>query len=305
MVNKVTQLFLIIALSMPVFLKAKQVNQEVFRFDTPWLGVMLADVSKKKLEGMGLKNGVKISKVYNGSPADKAGLEMNDIIITFDGEKVHSPKDLKNSVKMKKVNDKVDLEYFRDGKTNLITVTIEKRKPPKVFMQKAPQVFKKKIHHSKNSVFLGVKVEELTDQLREFFNVSDGLGVLIAEVVEDSPAEKAGLKAGDVITKIEDREIENYHDLIRGLNYFDPDDEVEVFFVRDKSNNSVEVKLAEPQDKFEKMKWFHGEDFMHDFDIDIEKFEDIDIDEEELEIKMDEMDKKIKIKKEIQIKDEA
>jgi len=209
MVNKVTKLFVLLALSIPLFLNASQVMQKSFRFDTPWLGVMLADVSDKKLEDLGLENGVRISKVFDGSPADKAGLKADDIVITFDGEKVNNPKDLSSSVKMKKVNDEVDLEYFRDGKTNSATLTIEKRKSPQVFMKKAPKVFKKKIHHSKNSVFLGVKVEKLTDQLREYFNVSDGLGVLVAEVVEESPAEKAGLKAGDVITKIEEREVKN------------------------------------------------------------------------------------------------
>jgi len=301
MIYNVTKLFLIFSLSLPAFLNAKQVQQKVFRFDTPWIGVMLADVSNKKLEDMGLKNGVKISKVYDGSPADKAGLDTDDIIITFDGEKVYSPKDLSSSVKMKKVNDELELEYFRNGKTNSTTITIEKRKSPQVFMNKAPQVFKKKIHHSKNSVFLGVKVEELTDQLREYFDVSDGLGVLVAEVVDDSPAKKAGLKAGDVITKIEDREVKNYHDLIRGLNYFDPNDEVEVFLVRNKSKESVDVKLAEPQNKFEKMMWIDGEDIMQDFDF----HELDDIDEEEIELKLDKLDKKIKIKKEIEIKEEA
>lgn len=299
----VTKSILVLLISIPVFLNAAQVKQKVFRFDTPWLGIMLADVSDKMLEENGLENGVRISMVYDNSPADKAGLKIDDIVVTFDGESISSSKNLSSSVKMKKVNDEVDLEYFRNGKVNSTTVKIEKRKSPQVFMKKAPQVIKKKISHSKNSVFLGVKVEELTDQLREYFDVSDGLGVLIAEVVKDSPAEKAGLKAGDVITKIEDREVKDYHDLIRGLNYFDPNDEVEVFFVRDKSKKSIDVILAEPQDKFKKMMWIDGEDFMHDFDIDIEGLEDIN--EEEIEMKLDELDKKIKIKKEIRVKEEA
>ena len=303
MVNKVTRLFVLLALSAPIFLNASQVNQKVFRFDTPWLGVIPAEVSEKKLEDIGLKNGVKISKVYDGSPAGKAGLKAGDIIITFDDEKVNSPKDLSSSVKMKKVNDEVDLEYFRDGKTNSVTVKIEKRKSPQVFTKKAPQVFKKKIHNSTNSVFLGVKVEELTDQLREYFDVTDDLGVLVSEVVEDSPAEKAGLKAGDVITKIKEREVRDYHDLIRGLNYFDPNDEVEIFYVRDKSKKSVEVKLGEPQNKLEKMIWFDGEDLMHDLDIDIEKIEDIY--EGEIDMKLDGENKIIKIEKKVEVEDEA
>ena len=303
MKSRVTILFLILALSMPILLNAAQTKQKVFRFDTPWLGVEISDVSEKSLKNMGLDNGIIITKVYDKSPAAKANLEMDDIIVTFDGEKVKNLKDLRSLVKMKKVNEEVELEYFRDGKMNSTNVKIEKRKSPQIFMNKKPHIIKEKFHHSKNSVFLGVKVESLTDQLREYFDVSDGLGLLISEVVKDSPAQKAGLKAGDVITKVEDREVKNYKDLIRGLNYFDPNDEVEIYFVRDKSKKSVDVTLAEPQDKFEKMMWIDDNEFMHDFDIDIHELEDID--ENEIEMKLDELDKKIKIKKEIRVKNEV
>ena len=303
MTNYVTKFVFVLLFSIPVFLNAAQVKQKGFRFDTPWLGVMLSDLSEKTLKNMELDNGVKISKVYKDSPADKAGLEIDDIVVSFDGEKISSPKDLSQQVKMKKINDAIELEYFRNGKMNTTRVTIEKRKSPQLFMQKKPHIFKRKFHHSQNSVFLGVKIEALTDQLRKYFDVSDGLGVLVSEVVEDSPAEKAGIKAGDVITKVEDREVKNYRDLIRGLNYFDPNDEVEIYFVRDKSKKSVEVILAEPANKFEKMMWMDDNDFMHDFDIDLHEIEEFD--GSEIELKLDELDKKIKIRKEIRVKDEV
>ena len=299
MTGKFTKFFVLIAFVLPILLSAAQTQQKVFRFDTPWLGVMLADVSDQQLEEMGLDNGVQISKVFKGSPADKSGLKMNDIIVTFDGEKVYSPKDLSSAVKMKKVNEEVELSYFRDGKTKTAKLTIERRKSPEVFMPKKPHIIKKKMVHSTNSVYLGVKVEELTDQLRKYFNVSDGLGVLVAEVLKDSPAEKAGLKAGDVITKIEEREVKNYKDLIRGLNYFDPNDEVEIYFVRDKGKKSLDVKLAEPNDDAEKMMWIDDEDFIHDF------HELHDFDKDEIEMQLDGLDKTIEIKKEIRNQDEV
>lgn len=303
--NYVTKFIFVLLISLPIFLNAAQVKQKGFRFDTPWLGVMLEEVSTESLKKMDLSNGVKITNVFENSPADKAGLEKGDIVITFDGEKVSNPKELSSQVKMKKENDKVDLEYYRNGKTNSSTVTIEKRKSPQVFMPKKPHILKKKIHHSQNSVFLGVKVESLTEQLRKYFDVSDGMGVLVSEVLKDSPAEKAGLKAGDVITKVEDREVKNYNDLIRGLNYFDPNDEVDIYFVRDKSKKSVEVILAKPENRFEKMMWIDDNDFMHDFDFDFHELNDKDIDEDEIEINMDGLDKTIKIEKEIIGKDEV
>ena len=266
MASKVTKLFIVLAMSLPIFLSAAQTEQKVFRFDTPWLGVEIRDVSEKTLKNMGLYNGVRIAKVYDNSPAQKSKLEIDDIVVSFDGEKVKSPKDLSSAVKMKKANDEVELEYYSDGKMTSTNVKIEKRKSPQIFMNKKPHMIKKKIHHAQNSVFLGVKVESLTDQLREYFEVSDGLGVLVSEVVKESPAEKAGLKAGDVITKIEDREVKDYKDLIRGLNYFDPNDEVEIYFVRDKSKKSVDVTLAEPEIKTMELMWRDGDDKMDEID---------------------------------------
>jgi C-terminal processing protease CtpA/Prc len=267
MSKKFTNIFIMMAITIPFLLNAAQTEQKVFK----------------------------------DGPADKAGLEMNDIVISFDGEKVYSPKDLSSAVRMKKVNSEVELQYYRDGETKTTKVTIERRKSPEVFMQKPARVMKQKMFRTDNSVFLGVKVENLSDQLREYFQVSEGLGVLVSEVIEDSPAHKAGLKAGDVITKIADRDVKNYRDLIRGLNYFDPEDEVVIYYIRDKKDKSVKVTLAEPQDKFEKILWIDDADVIHDFDF--HKFHDFD--EDEIEMKLDGLDKKIEIEKEIRNQDEV
>jgi len=70
-------------------------------------------------------------------------------------------------------------------------------------------------------------------------------GALIEKVIEESPAEKAGLKAGDVIIQINDREIKDYEDLIRTLNYYNPDEKVKVKYSRKGKENTVEVVLGE------------------------------------------------------------
>lgn len=302
MTSKLIKFVLILIIALPVFPGAAQTKQKIFRFDTPWLGVEIDKVSEKILKDMGLNNGVIIEKVYKNSPAEKAGLESDDIIVSYDGEKVASPDELSDMVKMEKAGDEVELEYFRNGKMNSTKVKIEKRKSPQIFMNKKPYMMKKKFHPAKNSVFLGVRVEPLTDQLRDYFNVSEGLGVLVSEVLEDSPAEKAGIKAGDVITKIEQREVQNYHDLLRGLNYFDPNDKVEIYFVRNKSKKSLKVVLAEPESNIEKILRIDDDDDIIDLDIKIEKLKGID--ENELELNPDAFEKKVKISKEIKEKNE-
>ena len=99
-----------------------------------------------------------------------------------------------------------------------------------------------KSFHKKGG-YLGIQVKELSDQLQSYFEVP--YGVLIEEVMKDSPAEKAGLKAGDVITSINDRRIEDSEDLIRTINYFNPEEEVDVVFYRKGAKKEVTALLDE------------------------------------------------------------
>lgn len=90
--------------------------------------------------------------------------------------------------------------------------------------------------------YLGVQVKDLSDQLQEYFEVKNG--VLVEEVMKDSPAEKAGLKAGDVIVSINDRKLEDYHDLIRTVNFYNPEEKVTVSYVRKGDTEETKVVLG-------------------------------------------------------------
>ena len=159
--------------------------------------------------------------------------------------------------------------------------------------------------------WLGVKTESLNDQLREYFAAPVDLGVLVKEVIKDSPAENVGLKAGDVIIKVADRDIENARDLVRSINYYDPDEVVEITVIREKKEKRFKVKLGETRSS-QNFHFYGIEDDLievQEFDFavpDIEMHHDIDvqIDTESIEDindKIDKIDKDIKIKK-IQIK---
>ena len=96
----------------------------------------------------------------------------------------------------------------------------------------------------------------MSDQLKEFFKVE--YGVLVEKVLEKTPAEKAGLKAGDVIMKINDKKIEDYSDLVRRLNYYDPKDEVTVEFSRKEKIKKIDVVLAEKSGRKYEFKKYKG-----------------------------------------------
>jgi len=93
--------------------------------------------------------------------------------------------------------------------------------------------------------YLGVRGSDLSDQLKEYFEVKQG--ILVEEVVEDSPAEKAGMKAGDVIYRINDRDIRDFGDLMRTINYYDPDEQITVYYVRKGKKGSVKVTLGKKE----------------------------------------------------------
>jgi C-terminal processing protease CtpA/Prc len=90
---------------------------------------------------------------------------------------------------------------------------------------------------------LGVRVENLSADLGSYFGVADGKGVLVLQVFKDTPAEKAGLKAGDVITKAGDRKVEDSDDLVSALR--DADKKVTLTVMRQKSSRTIESELRE------------------------------------------------------------
>jgi Do/DeqQ family serine protease len=102
-------------------------NGQVIR---PWLGVYLQPITKELADYFGLKNtdGVIVSSVAPGGPAEKAGLQRGDVILEFNKKPVKSQDDLVNLVQKTKVGDKIVLVVFRDGSSNFVEVTIEAKK---------------------------------------------------------------------------------------------------------------------------------------------------------------------------------
>ena len=184
--------------------------------ERPWLGVQVEDISEKMLKNLNLDHGIRVSKVIKDSPAEKAGLEKDDIILTFDGNDVVDVSDLISMVRKSEAESEVNIEYFREGKIKEVTAHLAVNDMKNIFRWQQKFPHKQSFKMSKGA-WLGVKTDNLSDQLREFFETPEDLGVLVNEVVEDSPAEKAGLKAGDIIIRVADRDIRNTRDLARSI----------------------------------------------------------------------------------------
>ena len=219
------------------------------------IGVRISD----RTEG-----GVVIDEVVTDSPAEKAGLKQSDVIVEYDGERVRSARQFSRLVQETPAGREIRMAVTRDGQRRDVQVTPDERRgdvmisgdfdhfgdymrdfgrdlgslgdrlAPFDFDFGTPLVSGRR---------LGVDTEELTSQLADFFGAKDG--VLVTAVAEGSPASRAGLKAGDVITSINGSQVSNREDLLRGLRNATSED-VHIGIVRDKKESSITAKVEPP-----------------------------------------------------------
>lgn len=244
-----------------------------------YLGVQTIDVTKENYSrfGLGEVRGVAVDKVLKDSPAEKAGLQNGDVIVGFDGESVTSVRKLTRLIGEVAPDHKVSITVLRNGSERNVEVTLGKRDmnfdasgyfggefpsgnfptlPPMMTIPRVPSMPLPPIGND-GGVFvwrsgatrqLGVIVTNLNKQLGDYFGVADGKGLLINDVRTDSPAAKAGLKAGDVIVEIDGKKVENNADLIKVVNE-KKEGSVSVTVIRDKNRQVFTVEPNKADEK--------------------------------------------------------
>jgi membrane-associated protease RseP (regulator of RpoE activity) len=226
-----------------------------------WLGVQLDDVDAQKMKTLKLASeaGAVVTSVEANSPAAKAGVEKDDVILSFGGERVRSIAQLRRLVRETPPERTVSVEMSRGGRTRTLNIKMEARQGfpagESLGMGRGPENFN--IHVPAISVpemnfnfdwdapRLGVEAEPLTSQLGSYFGVKDGKGVLVREVVAGSAAEKSGLKAGDCIVRVDEKEIATVHDLHDAVRAGSTRDHT-VTVIRDRHEQSFNVHFPEP-----------------------------------------------------------
>ena len=186
-----------------------------------WMGVYTQSVDKELAKAFKLNSerGVVVNEIVSESPADKAGLKEEDVILSANGSKVDSPEDLGDLVDNAKPGDKMSLDVVRGGHEIQVVVTLGDRSdnPDRGYSVMQPPKSGRSWAFNFNGYdqgsFIGVQLTDLTPQLGDYFGIEDGNGVLINEVDKDSPADKAGLKAGDVIVAVDDEKVSDSRDL--------------------------------------------------------------------------------------------
>jgi serine protease Do len=253
-----------------------------------FLGVTTESVTREtqgRYNLSGEPRGVAVLSVAAGSPAAKAGLQKGDVILRFDGETVSSVQKLQRLISEAAPEHATRLTISRNGAEQDVSVTLARREEfPRVqgfkfggpgeefqlgegwpkdngaWQKQMDELHQKldKLPQQGNSFVLfgnsrriGVTTTPLTAQLADYFGIAGRTGMLVTSVAENSPAAKAGLRAGDIITDVDGEKISATGDLVRALGRRDEGD-VTLNVTRDKQTRTVKVtpERAQPSTLF-------------------------------------------------------
>lgn len=248
---------------------------EVFSGSGGRLGVSVADVEPSDAKGT---TGVVIDSVEPESPAEKAGLRKGDVVVEFDGERVRSVRQFSRLVSETPAGRQVAAAVMRDGQRVSLNVTPRESGSFRIFGDDAwraidevreraraippiparpatpptPRAPRAPRPPSIDGFWLlgnqlGVTVDELSDQLREYFAAKNG--VLVTSVTEDSAAAKAGVKAGDVIVSLNGSIVNDAGELRQRTQRLDSGDEFTLEIVRDKRTMTLKGKAEQTRSR--------------------------------------------------------
>lgn len=228
-----------------------------------YMGVDITDVTAERLSALKLKDerGVEVTMVDQDAPAGKAGLREHDVILTMNGTTVESGAQLRRMIRETPAGRVVTLGVSRDGRPLTLKVQLADRRKSVAWSPK-PKDFKFEmpampampdfdvpvsvvvVHSSMRS---GLMVENITPQLGDYFGVKSGKGVLVRSVEKGSRAEKSGFRAGDVIVRVNDQDVQDTSDFSHALRSLTAGSAT-VGIIRDKHEQNLTLPLPERKD---------------------------------------------------------
>ncbi len=238
--------------------QSKTTSKEESKSEHGFIGVYMQELTADVREGLDLKveKGVLISGVQDDSPAEKAGVEEGDVVVSFGGKDVNSPDELRDAVSDYRPGADAKMEVVRDGKAKAFTVTVGERPESESWSFDTPDV---QIHglgdmHRAFTMIggprLGIDAHDLEkdDDLSSYFGAKEG--VLVLGVEDESVASAAGVKAGDVITKIDDATVTDIRDLREAVRDFDEGDDFTITVVRKGKTQALKATMDEQEFSF-------------------------------------------------------
>jgi predicted metalloprotease with PDZ domain len=220
----------------------------------PFLGVILDDENAQN-------KGIKIISIVDGSAAQSAGLQKEDVIIGLDGKSVLVLKELLLTLRDKKIGDSLSIEVIRGDETKTFVTTLKSKEDcnfnlSNTFNFKTPSCCTKEAtceHHQRTykalsyqpGPKLGINVEELNAEIISDLKVKKGKGVLVTKVFDASTAEQVGLKVNDVIVQINETPIESIEGLLTFLSEQQIGSNFQINFIRYGKLKTVSGKFSD------------------------------------------------------------
>lgn len=214
------------------------------------------DASKAKVQQ---GDGVYVEQVREGTPAAQAGVKTGDIVLEFDGEHPRSARHFTRLVRETAPGHSVKMTVVREGARRTLDITPEhsNRAGARVFAnpddarRAIPRDFQFNFDGDRFNVFggfnsaarLGVVVMPMTDQLASYFGVKEG--VLVSEVIANTPAASAGVKAGDVITAVNGRSVMGPQDVVSEVRDVQSGGAIDLRVTRDRKELTLKATMPE------------------------------------------------------------
>jgi serine protease Do len=238
-----------------------------------WLGVGVSEVSADKVKALKVpeERGALLGKIVADSPAAKAGLKENDVVLEINGQRIEGTEQFRRMIREIPAGRTANLTVWRDGRSQNIKVTVGKQEAgnmkmfvdgPKSFAFKMPGMpvmpDLSGLEHlrtfsmvSPGRPLLGIDAENLEGDFGNYFGAPDGEGVLVRGVFANSAAAKAGLKVGDVITSLNGERIRSASELREKLLTGREGKSIKLGVLRNKSQLNLSVELPQQKDEEE------------------------------------------------------
>jgi serine protease Do len=225
-----------------------------------YLGVSLAEIDANRAKELKLKEdyGVEITRVEEGSPAEKAGVKPGDVVQEYNGQRVEGMEQFGRMVRETPSGREVKLTISRDGAPQTLTATLASHKVRafpenfRIVMPDIPVPDIPQIYTAMRTARLGVEAESLGPQLSEYFGVKEG--VLVRSVRENTAAQKAGIKAGDVITKVDGTAVTSPSELSGAVRAASAKKTYSVELMRERKPQTVSVTVEEGPERLPRVR---------------------------------------------------
>ena len=226
-----------------------------------YLGVGVEELTPERAKAMKMaeERGVYVTRVEAGSPAEKAGIQTGDVVLEYNGQRIEGVEQFVRMVHETPAGRRMKLLVGRDGATRTLLATLGARPAagpriqaglaplrisgfdgPDAALPDIPGFF-----YSGRTGLIGVQVETLPPQLAAYFGVKTG--VLVRTVLDDSPASHAGIKAGDVIVRVDEEPVVDISDLLNLLATARAKGSCQIAMMRERKETKVQVSLEPGQ----------------------------------------------------------